>query len=62
MGLGKNAQKIQNNIRVATILMINKKFTVFNGVGDELIIKERTEFDKRFFEYAVNKKYLHKIK
>lgn len=62
MGLGKKPLKIQNNIRAAAILMINKKFVVFNGGLDELILKERTAFDRRFFEYAINKKYLSKVK
>ena len=62
LGLQKKLLKIQNNIRAANILLINKKFMVYSGCNDELIIKERTEFDKRFFEYAIYKKYLHKLK
>ncbi len=62
LSLQKKPLKIQNNIRAATILLINKKFMVYSGCNDELIIKERTEFDKRFFEYAIYKKYLHKLK
>jgi hypothetical protein len=62
LGVQKKQLKIQNNIRAANILLINKKFMVYSGCNDELIIKERTEFDKRFFEYAIHKKYLQKLK
>jgi hypothetical protein len=62
IGLSKKETRIQNNIRAATILLINKKFKVFSGIQDDLIQKERTEFDKRFFEYYIPKKYIAKIK
>jgi len=54
--------KIQNNLRAAMVLMINKKFMVYSGTQDELLEKHRTEFDKRFFEYTVKRKLLSKIK
>ncbi len=62
LGIAQKPLKIQNNIRATNIQMINKKFMVFSGCNDELIQKERTEFDKRIFEYAIQKKYLHKLK
>lgn len=62
IGLSKKETRLQNNIRAATLLMVNKKFRVFSGIAEDLIQKERTEFDKRFFEYYIPKKYLSKIK
>ena len=62
LGVSKKPVKIQNNIRFNTYLMINKKFMVYSGVADDLVEKQRTELDKRFFEYSIAKKYLHKIK
>ncbi|MEN9697049.1 MAG: hypothetical protein RLZ56_470 [Bacteroidota bacterium] len=62
LGIAQKPLKIQNNIRAAAIQMINKKFMVFSGCNDELIQKERTEFDKRIFEYFLQKKYINKLK
>lgn len=62
LGLSRKDTKFQNNVRSSTFQMINKKFIVFSGLADPLIVKERTEFDKRFYEYAILPKYLQKIK
>ena len=62
MDIEKKPIKIQNNLRAAMVLMINKKFMVYSGTQDELLEKHRTEFDKRFFEYTVKRKLLNKIK
>lgn len=62
LGLSRKDTKFQNNVRSSTFQMINKKFNVFSGLSDPLIVKERTEFDKRFYEYAILPKYLQKIK
>lgn len=62
LGLGKKPIKIQNNLRAAAVQMINKKFMVFSGIQDELLKKQRTAFDKRFFEYTIQRKYLSKVK
>jgi len=62
MDIEKKPIKIQNNLRAAMVLMINKKFMVYSGTQDELLEKHRTEFDKRFFEYTVKRKLLSKIK
>ena len=62
LGLAKKQIKIQNNLRAAAVLMINKKFKVYSGLPDELIEKQRTEFDKRFFEYSIQRKYLKKVR
>lgn len=61
LGITGKPLKIQNNIRAACIQSINKKFTLFSGIVDDLIEKQRTDFDKRFFEYFIQKKYLKKI-
>jgi len=62
LGISNKPTKVQNNIRSTTIQIINKKFSVFSGLSDDLIEKQRTEFDKRFFEYFIQKKYLNKLK
>ena len=62
LGLDKKPIKIQNNLRAAAVLMINKKFKVYSGLPDELVEKQRTEFDKRFFEYSIQRKYLSKVR
>jgi hypothetical protein len=62
MDIEKKPIKIQNNLRASMVLMINKKFMVYSGTQDELLEKSRTEFDKRFFEYTIQRKYLSKIK
>ena len=62
LGLAKKPIKIQNNLRATAVQMINKKFMVYSGVQDELLEKHRTAFDKRFFEYTIQRKYLSKVK
>ncbi len=62
LGISNKSLKIQNNIRAATIQIINKKFMVYTSSNDDLIERQRTEFDKRFFEYFIQRKYLGKVK
>lgn len=59
MGIEKKPIKIQNNIRAASIGNINKKFSLFTSANDVLIERIRSDFDKRFFEYRLNKKIIH---
>lgn len=59
MGIEKKPIKIQNNIRAASIGNINKKFSLFTSANDSLIERIRSDFDKRFFEYRLNKKIIH---
>ena len=59
MGIEKKPIKIQNNIRAASIGNINKKFSLFTSANDALIERIRSDFDKRFFEYRLNKKIIH---
>jgi hypothetical protein len=62
LGIARKDVKSQNNIRASTLQMINHKFTAYSGLHDELIMKQRTAFDKRFFEYFIHAKYIHKVK
>jgi hypothetical protein len=62
LGIARKDVKSQNNIRASTLQMINHKFIAYSGLNDELIMKQRTAFDKRFFEYFIHAKYIHKVK
>jgi hypothetical protein len=57
LGTEKKESKIQNNIRGEAILSINSKFMSFALVKDNLIERQRVEFDKRHIEYYINEKY-----
>jgi hypothetical protein len=57
LGTEKKEAKIQNNIRGEAILSINSKFMSFALVKDNLIERQRVEFDKRHVEYYINEKY-----
>jgi hypothetical protein len=59
LGIEKKPMKIQNNIRAAIIANINKKYGMFTSSKESLVERIRSEFDKRFFEYRLNKKLLH---
>lgn len=61
LGIDKRPYKIANNIRADALKMINKKFMDFSGNTDELIMRERSGFDKRFFEYTLNQRYVNKV-
>lgn len=61
LGIEKRPYKIANNIRADILKMINKKFMDFSGNSDELIIRVRSAFDKRFFEYTLNQRYINKV-
>jgi hypothetical protein len=62
LGISRKDIKTQNNIRANAFQMINKKFSIYTGLQDELIQKQRTDFDKRFFEYFIHSKFLAKLK
>jgi hypothetical protein len=62
LGISKKDVKAQNNIRATALQMINQKFTVYSGLQDELMMKQRTDFDKRFFEYFIHPKFINKVK
>ncbi len=58
LGLDKKPFKIQNNARASAISELNKRFSVFATNGDKLVIRERSSFDQRYFEYKIERKYL----
>ena len=53
---------IQNKLRSDCLQMINKKFGVYASTNDVLIERERTEFDKRVYQYQINRRYIKKLK
>lgn len=61
IGIEKRPYKIRNNMRADLLKLINKKFMDFSGSSDELITRERSTFDKRYFEYTLNDRYANKI-
>ncbi len=61
LGTEKKENKIQNNIRGEAIISINSKFMSFALVKDNLIERQRVEFDKRHMEYFVNERYINRF-
>jgi hypothetical protein len=61
LGTEKKENKIQNNIRGEAIISINNKFMSFALVKDNLIERQRVEFDKRHMEYFINEKYVNRF-
>jgi hypothetical protein len=61
LGTEKKEIKIQNNIRGEAIISINNKFISFALVKDNLIERQRVEFDKRHMEYFINEKYVNRF-
>jgi hypothetical protein len=61
LGTEKKEIKIQNNIRGEAIISINNKFMSFALVKDNLIERQRVEFDKRHMEYFINEKYANRF-
>lgn len=59
--IDKRPYKIQNNLRAEALKLINKKFNDFTNTRDELIVRKRSDFDKRFFTYHVNERYVNKL-
>jgi hypothetical protein len=62
LGVKNKDATIQNKLRSDCLQMINKKFGVYASTSDTLIERERTEFDKRVYEYQINKRYIKKLK
>ena len=62
LGVKNKDSTIQNKLRSDCLQMINKKFGVYASTSDTLIERERTEFDKRVYEYQINKRYIKKLK
>lgn len=62
LGVKNKEVTIQNKLRSDTLQMINKKFMVFASTNDTLVEREKTELDKRVYQYKLNERYLNKIK
>lgn len=62
LGVKNKEVTIQNKLRSDTLQMINKKFMVFASTSDMLVEREKTELDKRVYQYKLNERYLNKIK
>ncbi len=61
LGVKSKEPYIQNKVRSENLLNINQKFRVFASTVDELIERERTDFDKRYYHYKVNKRYINRL-
>jgi hypothetical protein len=61
LGTDKKPFKIQNNIRGEALTLINQKFMAFASSSNNLIERQRSEFDKRHVEYFINEKYIKKF-
>lgn len=61
LGTEKKPFKIQNNIRGEVLSTINDKFMAFALVSNNLIERQRSEYDKRHMEYFINEKYISKL-
>jgi hypothetical protein len=62
LGVKNKDLTIQNQLRSDVFQNINKKFKVYATTNDTLIERERTEFDKRVYQYRINERYINKIK
>lgn len=61
LGTEKKPFKIQNNIRGEVLTTINNKFMAFAMVSNNLIERQRSDYDKRHMEYYINEKYVSKL-
>ena len=61
LGTEKKDVKVQNNIRGEIINQINNKFLIYSAINDQLIDRQRVEFDKRYVEYFINDKLILKF-
>lgn len=62
LGVKNKDLTIQNQLRSDVFQNINKKFKVYATTNDTLIERERTEFDKRVYQYRINERYMNKLK
>lgn len=62
LNIEKRPYRIRNNIRADLLKMINKKFIDYSGLNEELIIRVRSDFDKRYFQYSLNERFVNKIR
>jgi hypothetical protein len=61
LGTKNKDTAIQKNIRAEVLSALNEKFQVYASTKDQLIERERTQFDKRVYHYRINENYLYKI-
>jgi hypothetical protein len=61
LGTKNKDSAIQKNIRAEVLSGLNEKFQVYAGTKDQLIERERTQFDKRVYHYRINENYLNKV-
>lgn len=61
LGTKNKDTAIQKNIRAEVLSALNEKFQVYASTKDQLIERERTQFDKRVYHYRINETYLYKI-
>lgn len=61
LGLTRKTQEIQKKQRSDIILGINRKYSFITKSEDPIIKKNRTEFDKRSFEYFIDYSRLEEV-
>jgi len=61
LGLSGKNESVQKKNRSETINDINKKWAVLCGNKNPLILRQRSEFDKRSFEYFIQPVWLEKV-
>lgn len=54
LGLSKKSVEIQKKQRSDVIMSINRKYAFVSQKEELLILKKRTEFDKRTYEYFID--------
>ena len=55
LGLGRKSLEVQKKTRTDTINRINHKFRVLTEDSRDLILRVRSELDKRFYNYVIIK-------
>ena len=61
LGIMKKPYKIRNNMRATALKIINKKFYDYLGTSDDLIIRVKSNDDKRFFTYSMNASFISNV-
>lgn len=61
LGLSGKNESVQKKNRSETINDINKKWAVLHNNNNPLILRQRSEFDKRSFEYFIQPVWLEKV-
>ena len=61
LGVTKKPYKIRNNMRATALKIINKKFFDYRGSTEELILRVKSDDDKRFFTYSINESFISMV-